>query len=287
MANLVTTTQTLRIVLGEAKTTNDCDICAFWGDTTVPFTLGAQDEVSNGVTPVTVVAAPAANVQRQVKEVRLHNNDTVNHSVTLQFDDNGTIRILDGPVTIAPNGNYLYTPALTTGPLSVPTQSWVEISTTTVSGASSSGTIALPAGFRRYRVTLQNVTVSAAGGQLQMQLSVNGGSTFIAAGYAWQGITMLSSTVTGVSSTLTNVALMTGMATSGLGDAVYEIYPGSNGSFAMVRGTHHEFDNNGGSAVWANGLYSAAVSVTGVVNAIQINVSSGVWSGLAILEGLP
>lgn len=113
MAILDTPTKSLRIVLGEAKGTLDCDILAFWGaQTGTGFQPAANDLVSNGTTAVTVVPAPGAGEQRQVNEVRLFNNDTITHGVTLQFDNNGTIRVMEaGPVP--PGGEFLYTPSST------------------------------------------------------------------------------------------------------------------------------------------------------------------------------
>lgn len=109
--NLDTTTKLLRIVLGESKTTNDCDITASYADSQLPANFGLieQSEKSNGTSPVTVVSAPAAFFQRQAKEIRLFNNDTVSHTVTLQLYD-GTNAFVVQQQTIVPNGLFLYTP---------------------------------------------------------------------------------------------------------------------------------------------------------------------------------
>jgi len=110
MAILDATTKSLRIILGEAKGTLDCDIVAFWGaQTGTGFQPASNDLVSNGTTAVTVVPAPGAGEQRQVNEVRLFNNDTITHNVTLQFDNGGTIRVLEA-TPIAAGGEFLYTP---------------------------------------------------------------------------------------------------------------------------------------------------------------------------------
>lgn len=113
MAILDTPTKSLRIVLGEAKGTLDCDILAFWGaQTSTGFVPAANDLVSNGTTAVTVVPAPGAGEQRQVNEVRLFNNDTITHNVTLQFDNGGTIRVVEAAPVLA-GGEFLYTPSST------------------------------------------------------------------------------------------------------------------------------------------------------------------------------
>lgn len=110
--NLVETTQELRIVLAEAKTTTDCDITASYADYNVNnFTLGLNALHSNGTTPVVVVAAPAFETERQVKEIRLFNNDTVAHTVTLQLFDGTTVWVVaPGKVLVPPNGAFIYTP---------------------------------------------------------------------------------------------------------------------------------------------------------------------------------
>lgn len=110
---LDTPTKSLRIVLGEAKGTLDCDIVSCWGgQTSTGFQPAANDLVSNGTTAVTVVSAPGAGEQRQVNEVRLFNNDTITHNVTLQFDNGGTIRVVEAAAVNA-GDEFLYTPSST------------------------------------------------------------------------------------------------------------------------------------------------------------------------------
>jgi hypothetical protein len=107
---LNTPLKSLEILLGESKTTSDCDITASFADQTVDsFVPQAADLVSNGGTAVTVVAAPVAGVQRQAQEIRLHNNDTVTHTVILRLNDNGTFRIVMQQ-TIPSGLDFLYTP---------------------------------------------------------------------------------------------------------------------------------------------------------------------------------
>lgn len=107
---LDSTVRSIVIYLGEAKTTNDCDISAAYADiTTTTFTPIANTLVSNGATKVTVVAAPAASTQRVVREIRFHNNDTVTHTVNLAYDDNGTYRIMKTRSVSAGN-DFIYMP---------------------------------------------------------------------------------------------------------------------------------------------------------------------------------
>jgi hypothetical protein len=282
--NLTTTTQSLRIVLGEAKVTTDCDITAAWGDATVPFVLGATQGTSNGTTPVTAVAAPASNVQRQVKEIRLHNNDTIAHTVTLQFDNNGTISILDGPVTVAVGGNYVYTPSSTSGTAGGG-GSWQEISVTTVAAAAASGTIVLPTGFRRYRATVQGVALSTTA-QLQMTLSQNGGSSFLSSYTVIEFFLSGTSTIAGTTASASVISLYSSTSNnSNALDVTFELYPGNGGtSQAFVRGSSTALST--AITALSQTMFSGVASVTAAINAFQIAASAGTYSATIVLEGM-
>lgn len=107
--NLNTTLKSLQVVLGEVTSTSELDVTASYGDFTSAGLLpGSDATVTNGTTPVTAVAAPAVNVERIVKEVRVHNNDTIDHTVFLLLNDNGTLYIVDSETVVA-GGNYAYT----------------------------------------------------------------------------------------------------------------------------------------------------------------------------------
>lgn len=113
---LDTTLKSIRVVLGEAKTTTDCDVTASYADQTgAGFLPGNNDTVTNGTTPVTIVLAPTkAGVQRSVQEITVHNNDTVPHTVILQLDDNATIRIFR-QATVPAGGDFAYSPTVSPG----------------------------------------------------------------------------------------------------------------------------------------------------------------------------
>ena len=77
------------------------------------FTLGANDGALNGTTEVTLVAAPGAGVVRTVQTIFIYNCDTAAVTVTVQYDNGGTDRImlkatlavgetlrLDGPIVL-------------------------------------------------------------------------------------------------------------------------------------------------------------------------------------------
>lgn len=104
------TSKTIQVVLGEAKTTTNPEYTAAYEDINVAggtFVPGASDGSLNGVTLVTVVAAPASSTQRRVKELSVYNADTVNHTVTVQYYD-GTNTELLVYTTIAPGQTLWY-----------------------------------------------------------------------------------------------------------------------------------------------------------------------------------
>jgi hypothetical protein len=98
MINLDATTKSLQIILGGAITTNQLDwVSSFVEIDTVLFAMTAtssSDGVTNSGTAVTLVAAPAAGLMRQLKFLAVHNNDTVNATVTIRLNNNGTFRTI-------------------------------------------------------------------------------------------------------------------------------------------------------------------------------------------------
>lgn len=95
MALLVLDATTKSIVCamsGAAATTNP-DFTAAWADsTTSGFTEGATDGALNGTSSVTLVAAPAASTRRVIKTITIQNRDTAAVTVTVSYNNNGTLR---------------------------------------------------------------------------------------------------------------------------------------------------------------------------------------------------
>ncbi len=86
MLVLDATSKSLRMVLGEAHTTNPVDFTVAYADaTTTAFTEGGGPVQSNGTTNTELLAAPSASTQRVVKDITIFNNDTVSHVVTLYY----------------------------------------------------------------------------------------------------------------------------------------------------------------------------------------------------------
>lgn len=89
------TTKSITLVLAGAKTSVDCDIVATWADNTGSvFTEGGTDLVSNGTTPVTVVASPAASTRRIVKTITVYNSDTGAVTASVRYVSSGGTRII-------------------------------------------------------------------------------------------------------------------------------------------------------------------------------------------------
>lgn len=108
--NLDSTLKLLQVVLGEAMVTSHCDVVSAYADSTsTVFSLQNTNIKTNGTTPVTAVAAPPTSFQRQVKEVRVFNNDTVTHTITLQLYD-GTNTWIIWRQSVAANASFAYTP---------------------------------------------------------------------------------------------------------------------------------------------------------------------------------
>jgi hypothetical protein len=92
MIRLDTTTRSLELVLAGAITTTNPDIVASYSDkTSSAYTGGTKATVGNGVTVVTIVAAPAASTIRDIDHINLRNNDTVSITATIKLNDNATL----------------------------------------------------------------------------------------------------------------------------------------------------------------------------------------------------
>ena len=94
MLILDATTKKLQVLLGGAKTTNDCPWVASWVDTkAATFSLpDSSNGVTSGATPVDTVASPGASTYRKLTNFLLINADTVATTVIIRYNDNGTTR---------------------------------------------------------------------------------------------------------------------------------------------------------------------------------------------------
>lgn len=101
MIRLDKTTRKLQIVLGGAKTTNDCDVTVSYYDvpsqtkpTFEEYRGATQVASSNGTTDADICAAPSINgTVRNVDTIHVYNKDTANVQATVKMVDS------TGPVT--------------------------------------------------------------------------------------------------------------------------------------------------------------------------------------------
>lgn len=108
---LDTTLKVLELILGAAKTTNDCEFTADYVDTQngATFAPGGNIGLSNGTTLVAALAAPAAATQRAVRAFTFFNADTVNTTVTVRLYD-GTNRRRIVAIALTPGQSLVFTP---------------------------------------------------------------------------------------------------------------------------------------------------------------------------------
>jgi hypothetical protein len=98
MIILDSTLKSLEVKLAGAITTNQLPWSVSYVDvdqTSFAATAASEaDGATNSGTAVTMVAAPSAGKSRQVKFISVHNADTVAATVTIQINNNGTLRIV-------------------------------------------------------------------------------------------------------------------------------------------------------------------------------------------------
>mgnify|MGYP001611192001 CR=1 FL=1 len=114
MIRLDTTTRSLEVVLGGAITTTNPDVVVSYSDknASADTYIGATKvTATNGVTAVTVAAAPGSGVIRDVDYFNLRNNDTVSVTATVRYNDNATLyklvtcTLLTGEQLVYTHGN--------------------------------------------------------------------------------------------------------------------------------------------------------------------------------------
>jgi hypothetical protein len=82
---LDSTSKVLQVVLAAAHATTALDLQATWRDVTATTYVGGESsDVSNGSTPVPLVAAPAASTQRFIDYIAIFNADTISHTVSVR-----------------------------------------------------------------------------------------------------------------------------------------------------------------------------------------------------------
>ena len=95
MLVLTEMTDKIQVVLGGAVTTNQLSCVSCWRDITDPaYTPGRTVVVTNGTTDVDAIGSPGESTQRVIDFLSVYNSDTVNATVTIKLDANGTEYIL-------------------------------------------------------------------------------------------------------------------------------------------------------------------------------------------------
>ena len=108
MLILDATTKSLEVKLAGAVSANELPVTAHYTDiTTTLYTPGSNDTQTNGSTAATIVAAPAASTQRHVESISVYNADTAAATVTIQLNNNSTLRIIT-KVTLQPGETFFY-----------------------------------------------------------------------------------------------------------------------------------------------------------------------------------
>jgi hypothetical protein len=96
MLILATTTDKIQVLLTSAVTTNQLDCIATYKDISTTAYSGSSPTLvtTNNTTAVDLVPAPASNVQRIVDFISVYNADTVNATVTIRINRNGSTGVL-------------------------------------------------------------------------------------------------------------------------------------------------------------------------------------------------
>lgn len=88
------TTKTIKGKLVGTASTQPSFVVAWADSTETNVTEGSTDGAFNSTTDVTIVAAPAASTRRIVKDICIHNLDSVVQEFIIKFDNNGTERVI-------------------------------------------------------------------------------------------------------------------------------------------------------------------------------------------------
>jgi hypothetical protein len=106
MLVLDATTKSITVAMaGAATTTNPSYVTAYSDDTGTAFTEGSSDGALNGTSQVTLVSAPASSTRRLIKTIYIQNGDTVANTITVTYNDNGTLRVI-AKVTLNVNDTW-------------------------------------------------------------------------------------------------------------------------------------------------------------------------------------
>ena len=91
MIRLNNVNRKLQIVLAVAITTNQLAVVLSYSDKATGYVGATQLSNSNSTTAVDICAAPAASTIRDIDYINVRNNDTATATVTIRYNDSGTL----------------------------------------------------------------------------------------------------------------------------------------------------------------------------------------------------
>jgi hypothetical protein len=249
--------------------------------------LGAQNADSlriTGTTGITSLGTAPSGTRRRLRFAAVL---TITHSAALICPGAANIITAAGDIADVESlgsGNWVlvqYTPAAM--------WSWQLLEPPRVLSSVAQADFSLNVAYRRYRLTVQDVTVNTSGQNLLMRFSSDGGATFLnAASYQQIGNVTDGSAVNNPFAPGANTSLLLSAglpaASANAWDGTFEINPGSASLAARVRGLAIGVSS---APAWLHGYYGGAwIGASARMNAVRLFVASGTFSGAVILEGM-
>jgi hypothetical protein len=137
MIRLDTTNKSIRLYLDATVATNELQYVISYDSmktsTVRVFTPGSSDGVSNGATPVTMLAAPIAGYFTNIKYISVYNSDTAQRAVNIELLDGSDRRMLLSSA-LQPGETIVYSDG--SGWMLMGTDGSVHVTTTGTQGAS-------------------------------------------------------------------------------------------------------------------------------------------------------
>lgn len=135
---LPTTSAKIEFVLGEAHSTNQIPCVASYFDSASTPSASTQGSTSNDTTQVTAVSSPGASTVRQINEMTVCNTDTINHTVSVRYND-GTNTFILQKATLTTGQSLVYSKQF--GWIIVPAYSAGQIPGTNTNDNASAGNV--------------------------------------------------------------------------------------------------------------------------------------------------
>ena len=161
MSLVLDSTRSIVVTLNAAKNTSDCDfVCSYADRNAYSFTEGYNDGNTNGITEVTLVAAPLSGNYRIIDEIIITNNDVVPVQINVKTKSSTAYEVFAPAQVLLPNDTWRWS------------KSKIKISSS-YSGADSS--MVLPSGDNS---SIDAALVSWYKLQNLLNLSISSGTSF-------------------------------------------------------------------------------------------------------------